>query len=172
MTFKSLPRTPETLTTLALLVASLLSLVFMNALIAAPRALFGRALSAIPPSMFPTITIGLLALLCATALVLIAKGTVAEQDARLSRREWGRSALLFGILTFYALIMVPFGFLISSAVTVVLLSLMMEARNPIQIGLVALAGPVALYLGTTRLLAVSLPELVAIDLFYARLLPF
>ncbi|UWQ97282.1 tripartite tricarboxylate transporter TctB family protein [Rhodobacteraceae bacterium M385] len=172
MTFKSLLRTPETQVTLALLVASVLSLVFMGSLIAAPRALFGRSLSAIPPSMFPAITITLLAVLCVIALVLIARGQGAMQDTPMKRAEWVRSFILFGILTLYALTMAPFGFLISSAVTIALLSLVMEARNPIQIVLVSLIGPIALYLAATRLLAVSLPELIAIELFYARVLPF
>ncbi|WP_341861277.1 hypothetical protein [Gymnodinialimonas sp. 57CJ19] len=74
MTFKSILRTPEAQMTLVLLVASVLSLVFMGSPIAAPRALFGRSLSAIPPSMFPAITITLLAVLCVIALVLIARG--------------------------------------------------------------------------------------------------
>ncbi|WP_341861276.1 hypothetical protein [Gymnodinialimonas sp. 57CJ19] len=46
------------------------------------------------------------------------------------RAEWARSFILFGILTLYALTMAPFGILISSAVTIALLSLVMEARNP------------------------------------------
>lgn len=172
MTFKSILRTAETQVTLALLVASVLSLVFMGSLIAAPRALFGRSLSAIPPSMFPAITITLLAVLCVVGLVLISRGHGAAQEARMQRAEWARSFILFGILTLYALTMAPFGFLISSAVTIALLSLVMEARNPIQIVLVSLIGPIALYLAATRLLAVSLPELIAIELFYARVLPF
>ena len=170
MTFKSLHRTPETLTTLALLIASVLSFAFINSLVAEPKALFGRSLSAIPPSLFPSITLALLAILCVVALVLIVSGTVAEQDAKMDRAQWFRSILLFGIMILYALIMLPFGFLISTAIATTLISLQMGARSPIQIVLVAVLGPASLYLAATRLLAVSLPELNAIELFYARIL--
>lgn len=162
--------TPETLTTLALLIGAVLSLIFMSSLVAAPRALFGRSLSAIPPSSFPTITLVLMAVLCASALFLIMTGTVAEQSAKMERAQWGRALLFFGILILYALTMAPFGFLISTAIGVTLVSILMGGRSMIQIGLVATLGPVCLYLAATRLLAVSLPELVAIDVFYARTL--
>lgn len=170
MKLRPVHTTPETLTTLALLIGSILSLVFMNSLVAAPRALFGRSLSAIPPSSFPTITLTLMAILCATALFLIMTGTVAEQTTKMERAEWVRAILLFGILVLFALTMAPFGFLISTSVAITLISLLMGGRSPIQIGLVAVLGPVCLYLAATRLLAVSLPELVAIDVFYARTL--
>lgn len=160
---------PETLTTIALLLGSVLSIIFMNSLVAAPRALFGRSLSAIEPSLFPTIALAILAVLCALALLLIYTGTVAEQDAGMTRVQWGRAVLLFGILVLYALTMLPLGFLISTIIATTLISLQMGARSAIQIGLVATIGPVALYLAATRLLAVSLPELIVIDQFYARI---
>lgn len=163
-------RTPETLTTIALLVGSILSLIFMNSLVAEPRALFGRSLSAIPPSMFPAISLTIMAILCACALLLIVTGTVAEQGEKMDRAQWLRAILFFAIMVLYALTMSPLGFLISSAIAVTLISLHMGARSLIQIGLVALIGPVALYLAATRLLAVSLPELVAVDLFYSRVI--
>lgn len=162
--------TPETLTTIAFLVGSVLSLIFMSSLVAEPRALFGRSLSAIPPSLFPSLTLAVMAFLCASAVFLIMTGTVAEQDAKMERKQWVRAFLLFAILTLYALTMSPIGFLISTAIAITLISFLMGARSPIQIGLVATLGPVALYLAATRLLAVSLPELVAIDVFYARTL--
>lgn len=167
---KSILTTPESLTTLALLIGSVLSLIFMSSLVAEPRVLFGRSLSAIPPSMFPSISLVIMAILCASALALIMTGTVAEQHTQMERAQWGRAILFFGILVLYALTMGPFGFLISTAIGVSLVSILMGARSVIQIGLVATIGPVALYLAATRLLAVSLPELVAIDVFYARAL--
>lgn len=160
---------PEVLTTVALLIGSVLSIIFMNSLVAAPRALFGRSLSAIEPSLFPTISLVIMAVLCTLALILIYTGTVAEQDAGMTGTEWGRAVLLFGIMILYALTMLPLGFLISTAIAVILISLQMGARSVIQIGLLATVGPVVLYLAATRLLAVSLPELVVIDQFYARI---
>lgn len=172
MTRKAIHTSPETLTTAVLFAGSVASMVFMDALVAAPRALFGRSLSAIEPSLFPMISLAIMAVLCALALVLIYTGTVAEQDAGMTRTQWTRAVLLFGILILYALTMLPLGFLISTAIATTLISVQMGARSVIQIGIVATFGPVALYLAATRLLAVSLPELTAIELFYARVLAF
>lgn len=169
MTRHTLHRSPETLTTLALLIGSVLSIIFMNSLVAAPRALFGRSLSAIEPSLFPTLALVVMSILCALALVLIYTGTVAEQDAGMTRTQWSRAVLLFGILILYALTMLPLGFLISTAIAIILISLQMGERSVLQIVLIAALGPVALYLAATRLLAVSLPELIVIEQFYANI---
>lgn len=172
MSRKFLTPTPETLTTLSLLVASTLSLIFMSSLVAAPKVLFGRTLSAITPSLFPSIVLFLLAVICALALVVIRIGAAEPAGKGLTRGEWLRAATLFGIMIFYAVTMAPFGFLISTAIATTLISLQMGARSPVQIGLVALVAPVLLYLGATQLLVVSLPELDVIEMAYARLLPF
>lgn len=169
MTRHTLHRSPETLTTLALLIGSVLSIIFMNSLVAAPRALFGRSLSAIEPSLFPTLALVVMSILCALALVLIYTGTVAEQDAGMTRTQWSRAVLLFGILILYAMTMLPLGFLISTAIAIILISLQMGERSVLQIVLIAALGPVALYLAATRLLAVSLPELIVIEQFYANI---
>lgn len=169
---RTLHRSPEALTTFALLIGSILSIVFMNSLVAPPRALFGRSLSAIEPSLFPTIALVIMAVLCAMALLLIYTGTVAEQDAGMTRPQWTRAVLLFGILILYALTMLPFGFLISTIIAIILVSIQMGERSVLQIALVAAIGPVALYLAATRLLAVSLPELVMIEQFYANIFNF
>ena len=166
MTRKIPLSSPETLTLIALLVASVLSLIFMQSLVAAPKALFGRSLSAIPPSLFPSIVLGLMAVMCAGALILIRTGTVAEPSRGMIRSEWLRAISMFGIMTLYALTMVPFGFLISTAIATTLLSLQMGTRSVIQISLVSVLG----YLAATQLLAVSLPELNVIELTYAKLL--
>ncbi|WP_186766608.1 tripartite tricarboxylate transporter TctB family protein [Puniceibacterium confluentis] len=163
-------RSPETLTLITLLVVSVLSLIFMPYLVAAPKVLFGRALSAIAPSLFPGIVLALMAVMCAGALLLIRAGTVAEPSVGMIRAEWMRALTLFGIMTLYALTMVPFGFLISTAIATTLISLQMGARSVFQIGAVALIGPVALYLCATKLLAVSLPELNTIEMAYAYFL--
>lgn len=167
---KSLILTPEVLTLIAFLIASSLSLFFMNSLVATPKALFGRSLSAIPPTLFPSIVLTLMALMCVAALLMIRSSITAMPGAGMYRSEWIRAITFFGIMTLYALTMEPFGFLISTAIALTLISLQMGARSPIQIGLLSLSGPVLLYLAATRLLAVSLPELNAIEIFYARML--
>jgi putative tricarboxylic transport membrane protein len=70
----------------------------------------------------------------------------------------------------YALTMQPFGFLISSAVAIALMSWQLGSRSIVQTLILCFVAPVLLYLAATRLLAVSLPELNVIELAYARLL--
>ncbi len=162
--------TPETIVLAALLAFSVLGLVFMGSLVAEPKLLFGRSLSALAPSLFPSIILTALALLCALLLFLLVHGEIQDFESSTNRSEWIRATTFFGIMLLYAVTMQPFGFLISSAIAVVLLSVLMGNRSPLQIGALACAGPVLLYLAATRLLAVSLPELHTIELAYARLL--
>ena len=166
----TLRATPEVMVLAALLALSLMGLVFMDGLVAAPKLLFGRALSALAPSLFPSIILGLLALLCAVLLFLLNLEGGHEGQSSLSHGEWRRGIFFFGIMTLYALTMVPFGFLISSAIAIALMSWQMGNRSIVQTVLLSLTSPVLLYLAATRLLAVSLPELNAIELAYARLL--
>lgn len=166
----TLRATPEVVVLAALLVLSVLGLAFMDALVAAPKLLFGRALSDLAPSLFPSIILSLLALLCALLLFLIAMEGGHEDQGALSKSEWRRGIGFFGIMIFYALTMVPFGFVTSSALAIALLSWQMGSRSVVQTVLLSLVAPVALYLAATRLLAVSLPELNVIELAIARVL--
>lgn len=153
----------------ALFIFSVLCVGLMGWLVAEPKALFGRALSAIAPSLFPTLVLLALAGLCAGVMVarrnvlLVRVGTAGPVNIR-------PAMMLFGVLLFYALLMVPIGFLCSSALSLALISLIAGNRSPLQIGLVSLISPVALYLVATRGLAVSLPELSSIEFFYAWVL--
>ena len=166
----TLRATPEIVVLTVLLVLSLLGLYFIDALVAPPKLLFGRSLSALAPSLFPSIIFILLALLCAILLFLLNRQGGHENEGGLTHGEWRRGIVFFGIMTLYALTMVPFGFLISSALAIALLSWQMGNRSWVQTVLLSVAGPALLYLGATRLLAVSLPELNYIEFAYARLL--
>lgn len=164
-------RTPESYFTIGCLVLSVLGLIFMGSLVAAPKLLFGRSLTAIPPSMFPNIIIGALAVL-SLVLVLLLSRVPADPRTQGGIPGWRRGAVFFGIMTFYALAMTPFGFFASSAISLIAISLLTGNRVIWQIVSLAVLAPSLLYLAATRLLAVSLPELNAVELFYARLLPW
>ncbi len=153
-----------------LLVLAVLSVAFIGALVAPPKVLFGRSLTAIPPSLFPLIALSLLALLCGTFIFWRSRNADPDDAASFSIEGWKRGILLFGLMTFYALTMQPFGFLISSAIAMVLISWLAGNRSVWQIVLLSVVGPILLYLTATRLLAVSLPELSVIEFFYARML--
>jgi putative tricarboxylic transport membrane protein len=166
-----LRKTPENYFTLTCLVMSVLALLSIGWLVAAPKLLFGRSLTAITPSLFPQIVLGTLAVLSFALAWQINRN---PPDEAIPSGIYGlsRGAAFFGVMTFYALTMTPFGFLISSAISMAALSVLSGNRTVWQIVLLCTLGPALLYLAATRLLAVSLPELNAIELFYARLLPW
>ena len=162
--------TLESVVLALLLVLSLLGLMFMDSLVAAPKLLFGRSLSSLAPSLFPSIILALLAILCGLSLFEVARSGNSEAGSGLSGREWRRGIAFFVLMTAYALSMQPLGFLISSALVIALSSLLMGNRSVLQITVLSIASPILLYLAATRLLLVSLPELGLIELAYARLL--
>jgi putative tricarboxylic transport membrane protein len=157
---------------LVLLAMSLLSLLFMNDIVAAPKVLFGRQLMAMSPKLFPYIIISMLALLTAIFLYL-EKQVHTNEPADVEEvtiEGWKRGAALFAAMLAYALLMQPIGFLLSTIFAITVISRIAGNRNWLQIGILAVSGPVLLYLAATRLLAVSLPELSAIEFAYAALL--
>lgn len=78
--------------------------------------------------------------------------------------------MLFAVMLFYALAMAPIGFFFSSALSLAAVAWLAGNRSILQIVAVSVISPIALYLISTRGLAVSLPELSSIEFFYARLL--
>lgn len=162
--------TAELISVAVLLVLACISLLTLNYLVAPPKVLFGRSLTAIPPSMFPAIVIALLAVLCAIWLAMLARqGNEAANEPGISEGLI-RATMLFAIMTFYALAMVPFGFLISTVISLSLISWLVGNRSVWQIAVLSIVSPVLLYLVATRLLAVSLPELSPIEFAYSRIL--
>jgi putative tricarboxylic transport membrane protein len=142
--------------------------IFIDRLVAPPKMLLGRSLTAIEPSLFPLVTIaamiGLCALFLFTAYRRPHRGSEAGEEEVQERADWFRVSAFFGILIFYALIFKPIGFLIST-----LLSVLAGARSVLQILALSSLCPIALYLASTRLLRVSLPELSSIEFAFAAL---
>ena len=156
----------------------------MPQLVAAPKLLFGRSLSAIAPSLFPYITLALILLLSAT-LIFLSLLSVRQPTGVLSKNDDGaledapedapedkkgllKTGLFFVLLTAYGFLLKPAGFLISSFLVISAISLMLGNRNWLQILLLAILAPVCLYLIATRAMLVSLPELNQIELWYAN----
>lgn len=149
---------------------AILGVVFMSQLVAAPKVLFGRSLTAIPPSLFPSLVLGALAVL-ASGLIYTLRGSIfAEHSKTFEDGALPRVVMLFAVMLFYALTMAPFGFLISTALALSAVGWLAGNRSIVQILAVAIISPVVLYLITTRGLAVSLPELSSVEFFYARII--
>lgn len=166
----------------------------MPLLVASPKLLFGRSLSAIAPSLFPYITLSLIVLLsvvlCIVSLVSMkwkqtpasnkpihshsSSEAINSQEPEVSEavreNNWTRKAAFFLLLASYGLLLKPIGFLISSCLVITLASLLLGNRHWIQITLLAIIAPICLYLIATRGMLVSLPELNSIELFYSKLI--
>lgn len=155
-----------------LLVAGLFA-IFIGKLVAPPKMLFGRSLTAIEPSLFPLITIVMMIGLCAIYIVLALRESAprpAAESLTGENTDWLRVGAFFAILLFYALIFHDVGFLISTFVAMSLLSVLSGNRNVIQILALSTLSPLALYLLSTRVLKVSLPELSPIEFAIASVI--
>lgn len=155
-----------------LLVAGLFA-IFIDRLVAPPKMLLGRSLTAIEPSLFPLITIVMMIGLCTVYVVL----TLREDETGPSaasvtgdRANWFRIGAFFAILLLYALIFHDVGFLVSTFIAMSLLSLLVGSRNILQILALSTLCPLALYILSTRVLKVSLPELSPIEFAIAAIL--
>lgn len=155
--------------------AAIVAILTMPLLVAAPKLLFGRSLTAIAPSLFPYVTLALIALLSA-ALILLSWHSIRNsahkpvQDAAVIENDsgWIKTVIFFVLLTGYGLLLKPIGFLISSFLVICASSVMLGNRNWLQIFLLAILAPICLYLIATRAMLVSLPELNQIELWYAH----
>lgn len=141
----------------------------MSSLVAAPKVLFGRSLTAIPPSLFPAMVLGAMAVLAFMLLVTRRATLLVKESKTFEDGALFRVVLLFGVMLFYALTMAKLGFFISSALSMAAVAWLAGNRSIFQICFVSIVSPVALYIISTRGLAVSLPELSSIEFFYARM---
>lgn len=163
----------ETAVAGSLLMLGIGFIAFMEALVAKPKMLFGRSLSAIEPTLFPLIAMGMMILFCAVFFIQAyrhsATGLTDTEEAA-AETDWLRVGSFFLVLFFYAMAFDRLGFLTSTFTTMVALSLLVGNRHYGQIVLFSFALPLAFYLVATRLLLVSLPELGFIELAIARIL--
>ncbi len=155
----------------ALFVLAISFIVFMDDLVAKPKMLFGRSLSAMEPSMFPLMAMVLMAILSGIYLWTLLRGS--DEDpvrTQTSLHNAIRLAIFFSILVIYALIFEPFGFLASTFIVMAMISILAGNRSIWQITALSLLGPMTIYIAATRLLKVSLPELSAVEFAYAAVL--
>ncbi len=155
---------------LALFVFAALSVVFIGKMVGKPKLLFGQSLTSIDPNLFPLIILCGLAALSAAFFIWVKRNPDGIEEEKMPTIALVRGAALFGLMTVYALLMEPVGFWISSCFALSTVSWLAGNRSIAQIMGLAVLAPPLLYLAATRLLAVSLPELSAIEFFYARIL--
>ena len=161
--------TAEAWLTICLALVGALGVLFLSQLVAEPKVLFGRSLTAIPPSLFPALVLGTLAVLSLLLLYTL-RGSILDRTSRtFEDGALVRVVQLFAVMLFYALTMAPLGFFLSSAISMAAIAWIAGNRSIFQICAVSISCPILLYLVSTRGLAVSLPELSSIEFFYASL---
>lgn len=118
-----------------------------------PVTLFGAPPEGLAPDVMPR-------------LVLLAIALIAAYGAVTSFREKADSIELPGLRVLitcgasfvFAIILVPFGFVLASAMTVVLLAIFLGGRHLIALALSGVLVPLTIYLIFTRVLHISLPS--------------
>ncbi|WP_169054058.1 tripartite tricarboxylate transporter TctB family protein [Nitratireductor sp. XY-223] len=157
-----------------LLLLAVVFALFIDAFVAKPKTLFGRSLSAIEPTAFPLITMAMMIVLCGLFFYAMfrrsGQAQMAVDDGLNRQTNWIRIGAFFVVLVLYALTFDPLGFLTSTFIAMVLLSLLAGNRNIIQIAIFSAILPLAFYLLATRVLLVSLPEQSGIEFLIARIL--
>jgi putative tricarboxylic transport membrane protein len=146
-----------------------LSVIFIDHLIGQPKVMFGRSLTAIPASLFPTWVIVGMVVFGVAVLIQFCRNPQDEDGDDAQIVGLGRGAAFFAILGGYALTMEPLGFFAASALSIAMVSWLVGNRSALQIAALSVSAPVLLYNVATRLLAVSLPELDVIERAYASI---
>ena len=157
----------------SLLMLAIAFIAFMEALVAKPKLLFGRSLSAIEPTFFPIIGMAMMVFFCSLFFIRAYRNpgsADASEETPADETDWLRVGAFFLVLLFYALTFSRIGFLSASFLSMVAISLLAGNRNFLQIVAFSFLLPLAFYLVATRLLLVSLPELAPVELFIARIL--
>ncbi|MEM7462886.1 MAG: tripartite tricarboxylate transporter TctB family protein [Pseudomonadota bacterium] len=122
-----------------------------------PPAIFGMESEGLNPEFFPHVVTALWML---TSIWMLVDSFITPPKPETEKTPQGayvRVLVTLGAALAYTLALVWLGFVASSAVVIIMLSLFLGARNPFKIGLVAIVVPSAVFLIFTRLLHVSLP---------------
>ena len=146
-----------------LAIACILFSIFLFAVIPSeverPPVLFGQSSAGLDPAFFPQVV--------ATCFLLVglwylrASFRLDEVNGFRGLTRHNYFSVGFTVLMFvvYAAILVPLGFILASALVIVVLSLFYGARSWPAIVLVAIGVPGVVYLVFRRMLGVALPEL-------------
>ena len=123
-----------------------------------PKLFLGRELMGMKPTLFPQLTmIGLLGL---SVWYFLHSFKLEEKNLfrELDRKGLARIVVVFVMMVGYALLLEPFGFVLSSALMAGAFTLYLGTRNVFVLFGVIIVIPLAIFLIFTRALHVSLPE--------------
>ncbi|SHG83002.1 tripartite tricarboxylate transporter TctB family protein [Marivita hallyeonensis] len=128
-------------------------LVVTSGQVGAPVTLFGAPPEGLAPDTMPRLV--LVALLCVAGLGIFTTWNDAPEGfARPVRAVFVTCTASFA----FAALLVPLGFVIASALTVVCVAVYLGGRHPVGLALSGVAVPVVIYLVFTRGLHIALPQ--------------
>lgn len=124
-----------------------------------PPAILGMTSGDMAPTVFPRVVTAIWALISLWNLVVSLRSEILSSTGASGLSTAAITALVVtvGTAVLYALLLVPLGFVLSSVLTIVGLSLYYGARSAWRIALAAVVVPGVMYAVFTRLLLVSLP---------------
>ena len=144
----------------ALVVAALAALLYLSIPyeVGKPESLFGRALSALKPTFFPRIVLGVLFVLAVWYLLLAGRLRELNLFRTVDRRGYFNVAVTIGCVVAYAFLLPVVGYVAAGIALTLVLTVFYGNRNHLLTVAVSVLVPLAIYYGATHLLLVSLPE--------------
>jgi putative tricarboxylic transport membrane protein len=141
---------------IAVLAAALLVAVPFQ--VAKPQKLFGRALSALDPTLYPRFVLG--ALLVIAIAYFVVSGRLRELNLfrAIDAQGYFNVGVSLVCVVAYAFVLPILGFVVSGIALTFVLTVFYGNRNHYLTVAVSVLAPLAIYYGATRLLLVSLPE--------------
>jgi len=141
---------------IAALAAALLAAVPFQ--VAKPQKLFGRALSALDPTLYPRLVLGALLVIAIVYFVVSSRLRELNLFRAIDVQGYFNVGVSLVCVVAYAFALPILGFVVSGIVLTFVLTVFYGNRNHYLTVAVSVLAPVAIYYGATRLLLVSLPE--------------
>lgn len=126
--------------------------------VAKPEKLFGRALSALDPTLYPRLILGALLVIAIAYFVVSARLRELNLFRAIDAQGYFNVGVSLVCVVAYAFALPVFGFVVSGVALTFVLTVFYGNRNHYLTVSVSVLAPLAIYYGATRLLRVSLPE--------------
>lgn len=143
------------LAVMALAAALLLAVPYQ---VAKPERLFGRALTALNPALYPRLVFGALLVFAIGYFLVSGRLRELNQFRTIDAHGYFNVGVTIVCLAAYALALPKLGFVVSGIALTFVLAVFYGNRNHYLTVAVSVLAPLAIYYGATRLLLVSLPE--------------
>lgn len=123
-----------------------------------PGRLFGRALSALDPTLYPRLVFVLLLVIAIGYFLVSGRLRELNQFRTIDSQGYFNVGVTIFCILAYAFALPQLGFVVSGIVLMLVLTVFYGNRNHYMTVAVSVLAPLAIYYGATRLLLISLPE--------------